>query len=417
MEYINKNRLLSNAQFGFRKGSATQDAVLALQNYILNSFENKKKAACIYFDLTRAFDTVDHTLLINKMYKYGVRGPALNWISTYLENRFQRVKLQHGSKSFISNPRFVSSGVPQGSILGPLLFVIFINDIELSTRSMFTSLYADDSTFGVHANSIPDLSVKSSEAVRSMQSYCRESGLKLNSIKTNLMCFSLRQIDRSLLVKIDNESIKQSNVVNYLGVTIDSSLSWVQHIDCLSNKLSKHCFVIWQLRNFVNKDILKMYYFGHIQSILSYCIVCWGNCNRINEVLIVQKKIIRTILFKSCRSSCRSLFVELGILTVVSLYILNCVVYIKSHINNFKSRTDTCLSAGYDLRENLNLNIPTHTLSCVSKGPNIIMIKLYNKLPVSIRKINILQIFKNRVKSLLLSKSFYSIEEYFDFTF
>lgn len=112
--------------------------------------------------------------------------------------------------------------------------------------------------------------------------------------------------------------------------------------------------------------------------------------------------------FKSPRHSCRLLFRELGLLTAPSLYILNCVSYIKEHLDEFIGRSDSC----HNLRENNNLNIPVHTLSIVAKGPNLVSIKLYNKLPLLIKKNNVIHLFKREVKSLLLKYSFYSVDEY-----
>lgn len=407
-DFIIKQNLLSTYQFGFRKGLSTKDAVLSLHNYILDNFENKRKSACLFFDLTRAFDTVDHKLLLSKLRNCGIRGPALSWIESYLRDRTQSVVLRDAGKIISSNYLEISTGVPQGSILGPLLFILFIDNIALHIDDVFVSLFADDSTIAVNSNDIDELSLKASNTIRSMQNYCESTGLALNNVKTDLLLFSTRKPDYSLFVKIDNCTVKQSNSVKFLGVYMDSLLNWGTQVDFVINKLSTHCFVIWQLRSFVNIHILKMYYFAHVQSCLNYCIICWGNCSRFSEVFTLQKKIVRTMSFKPPRHSCRLLFRELGILTAPSLYILNCVLYIKEHYDQFNSRNDT----PHNLRDNHNLNIPVHTLSIVAKGPKLMSVKLFNKLPFHIKKINVIQLFKKEAKSLLLKHSFYSVDEY-----
>lgn len=408
-EFIIKQNLLSERQFGFRKGLATKDAVLSLYNYILDNFENRSKTACLFFDLTRAFDTVDHNLLLNKLFNYGIRGPALSWIKSYLSGRTQSVVIKDVVKTHKSSPLNVSTGVPQGSILGPLLFLIFINNITQHMTDVVITLFADDSTMAVDSSSINELSFKASRLAKTMQNYCATSGLFLNNSKTDLLVFSTTKLDYSLLVKMDNSCVKLNNTVKFLGVYMDPLLKWGAHIDYVVGKLATHCFVIWQLRRSVTLHILKMYYFSHIQSCLNYCNICWGNCSRSSEVFTLQKKIVRTMLFKPPRYSCKSFFIELGILTVPCLYILNCVLYIREHPDQFKGRISP---NGINLRPNYNLNIPGHTLSSVAKGPKLMAIKLFNKLPTQIKMINVVQLFKKEVKSLLLKNAFYSVEEY-----
>ena len=410
-DFIIKGNLFSKYQFGFRKGLSTKDAVLSLYNYILDNFENNTKSACLFFDLTRAFDTVDHKLLLDKLGNYGIRGPALTWIESYLRERTQSVVLRVAGKTILSNDRKVSTGVPQGSILGPLLFILFIDNIALHIEDVFISLFADDSTIAVNSSDINELSLKASNTIRSMQNFCESTGLALNNVKTDLLFFTTKKPDYNLLVKINNRSVKQNNSVKFLGVYMDSLLNWGTHVDFLNHKLSTHCFVIWQLRSFVNIHILKMYYFAHIQSCLNYCIICWGNCPRFSEVFTLQKKIVRTMSFKPPRYSCRLLFRELGILTAPSLYILNCVLHVKEHFDQFNNRNNT----SHNLRDTHNLNIPVHTLAIVAKGPKLMSVKLYNKLPTHIKKINVIHLFKREVKSLLLKHSFYSVQEYFGF--
>lgn len=366
----------------------------------------------MFFDLSRAFDTINHTLLLDTLEHYGIRGTALSWIESYLNGRTQFVAIKGPGNISTSSPLAVSTGVPQGSILGPLLFIIFINHIGCNLENVFISLFADDTTIAIDSNAIDELSYKATATVKTMQNYCKSMGLALNNLKTDLLLFSTRTTDYSLLVKYDNRSITQSNHVKFLGVYIDSLLNWGNHIDHLIKKISAQCFVIWQLRSFINIHILKMYYFAHVQSQLSYCIICWGNCSRFNEVFILQKKIIRTMSFKPPQYSCRKLFSELGILTAPALYILHSVLHVKNNLAHFNSRHDTCISSGHNLRENYSLDIPPHSLSILAKSHKVTPIKLFNKLPLNIKRINVIHLFKKEVKSLLLKFSFYSVEEY-----
>lgn len=210
-----------NNQFGFRSSYSTQDAILSLYNFILRTFENKEKCACVFFDLTRAFETVDHNLLVDKLENYGIRGPALSWIKTYLSNRSQKVSLTLNNKVYNSDFKNVSTGVPQGSVLGPLLFIIFINDIEVHMKGSFTSIFADDTATADSDNDLRMLVSKTNDTVSLMHQYCSHNGLNLNLHKTNVLTLSTKPLDFSLLIKMENKSIAQYNTVKYLGLQID----------------------------------------------------------------------------------------------------------------------------------------------------------------------------------------------------
>ena len=145
---------------------------------------------------------------------------------------------------------------------------------------------------------------------------------------------------------------------------------------------------------------------------LNYCIICWGNSSRIGELFILQKKIVRTMTFKDARYSCRNLFSELGILTIACLYILNCVCYLKNNRDKFvTNRTEI---NNYSLRPTYNIDIPHHRLSLVANGPLVMSMKLFNKLPWSLKTLTSNRVFKNTVKIMLLKYSFYSVSEYFN---
>lgn len=408
--FLNKHNILKENQFGFREKHSTQDAVLALYKFLLNNIEQKNKTACIYFDMTRAFDTVNHQLLLQKLESYGIRGAPLSWVASYLNERSQKVIIKDTNSSYYSDSKIVTTGVPQGSTLGPLLFIIFINDLASCFNEYFTSLFADDACVAVTANCVDDLAQKANDAAKRMQDYCTNNGLVLNASKTDLVSFSATDLNYSLLLRIDGQSIKDNNAVKFLGVQLDELLKWGDHIVYLSHRLETQSYVIWKLRNYVSLNILKIYYYAHVNSILNYCIVCWGNSNRLAELLILQKKIIRTILFKKITCSCRNLFKELEILTIPSMYILACAVLIKSNKLNAVRFTDRNIS--HDLRHTSNILLPQHNLSLVANSPFIMSIKIYNHLPCHLKQIDRLPLFKNKLKKLLLNHSFYSVEEY-----
>lgn len=366
----------------------------------------------MYLDLSRAFDTVNHAMLLKKLEHYGVRGLALNWIRSYLCNRLQKVVIREENRHAISDNRIVPLGVPQGSILGPTLFIIFINDLKSYFNTSCLSLFADDTTVGFQAENINQLSQKGKECVKNMSEYCDRNALSLNVSKTEMISFSILQSNFSLYVPLNGKSITDKLTVTSLGVSVDRNLNWDSHVSILCRKLATQNYVIYNLREFVGLDILKIYYFGQVYPILNYSIICWGNCSTIYNLLIAQKRIIRSMLFKSRLQSCRKLFNELGILTVVSMYILACVTYVKIHPDEFSQYSDRQI--GYNLRNQNNILFPQHHLTKSANSPIVLAPRLFNHLPARVKQIDSIPIFKRIVRRMLLANSFYNLQEYFE---
>lgn len=410
IKFINNNNIFYKYQFGFRKGLSTQDAMVSFINYILEQLDKNQKVVGIFFDFTRAFDMVDHSILLKKIYNYGIRGPAYNWLCSYLSNRTQKVILKSGAKEYHSDLRSLRVGVPQGSTLGPLLFLLFINDINKTLNFGHVSLFADDTAAVASDNDFKSLSQKASMCTKNMENYCNNNGLLLNTSKSQLISFTTRENNCSLLVKTSSKSLIQSPAVKFLGIEIDCNLSWFPQIEIVLKKLSMSCFALWQMRKLVNKQTLLAYYYAYVNSILSYGIITWGNSTRITDVLIMQKRIIRTICFKPITHSCRDLFKQLNILTVISVYIFNCVMYVKSNIENF---TQTLEATQYNLRHGSHIRLPPHKLSLLSNSSYVMPARLFNNLPMRIKNIENINRFKKSLKSLLLEHSFYTVHEYF----
>ena len=238
LSFLLKYNILYDHQYGFIPGKITTHAILSLVDYLINSFEDNKLTCGILLDISKAFDTIDHNILLSKHYKYGIRGNTLNWFMNYLSNRYQFVSIYNTSSSFLR----IECGVSQGSILGPILFPSYINDLpRVSTKLKFL-LYAGDTNIlceNTDANAI--IKTINIEMPQIME-WLKSNKLHINVNKTVAMLFHTRQkrfnIDETSIV-IDGNIIPFTTNTMFLGINIDNNLTWKAHINHITKKISK----------------------------------------------------------------------------------------------------------------------------------------------------------------------------------
>ena len=293
--YFDHFDLFSNAQYGFRKRLSTKKALIDATQYIYNNLDKGETVISFFLDFKKAFDCVDHVILLNKLSSYGVRGVALQWFKSYLSNRQQYVFLNGKS----SELREVRCGVPQGSILGPLLFLVFINDFPKCSNFFKFNLFADDSTLSC---SFKDSSPENihyilSNEIELINSWLLLNKIAINSEKSNFIVFSYRKNISISPVPFGNCFINQTSNTKFLGIIIDKNLKFVSHIEFLCKKVSKTVGILHRVKEFLPSVILKTIYNTLVYPYLNYGIETWYGAPQYarDSVNVLQKKAIRAI--------------------------------------------------------------------------------------------------------------------------
>lgn len=389
-KFFEGNNILNPSQYGFRRNFSAVQAVSAVVKDVVEGFEEGKFTAVALCDLSKAFDCISHDLLLKKLEIYGFRGLPFSFIQSYLCERYQCVEVDGVLSDLIA----IKHGVPQGSVLGPLLFVIYINDLYFNLLPERCYLYADDTSLLCTGTDKTDLLIQLDLFLAKAESWFTAHQLKLNKTKTQKIVFT------------SNNRVSVGNSVKLLGVTLDDTLTWSSHIDILSRRLSSVIFLLRKLKPMVDTKTLKDVYFSLFQSLVSYGLTLWGNAVGAIKIFILQKKAVRILAGVGCRDHCGPIFVSLQIMTFYSLFIYQTLTDIHKNINNFPLQSD---NHHYETRSANLLQIPRYRLNkSVSNQPNI---GLYNRLPTVIKQLN-LDLFKKKLKSHLLAHSFYSIEKF-----
>ena len=339
-------------------------------------------------------------------------------MKSYLGDRYQRVLIKNTSyKNYLSDGEKVKLGVPQGSILGLLLFLLYINDLpgsinNLSNLSKLT-LFAEDSNIIFTRPNPTEFEEEINKVFEKIIIWFQINLLLLNLNKTYYIQF-LSKTNYAVNVNISHKTNRISNVcyTNFLGLMLDSTLSWKPHTDQLISKLNSACYVINSLKSLILLETIRMIYFASVNSIISYGIIFWSNSNYSNTIFKLQKTVIRIMMNAGSRESCRELFKKLNILPLHSKYILSLLLFVVKNINMFKFNS---MVHSVNTRQCSDLYLPSVHLTKVQKRVYHSGIKVFNCLPTGIKGLSgDVRKFKSALKRFPLEGSFYTIQEYFD---
>ena len=287
-EFIDKHDLIVNSQYGFRANRSTSSALLELVEDITTALDKNKYTVGVFIDLRKAFDTIDHTLLLKKLEHYGIRGIVNKWLCSYLSKRKQYVEIDQESSNLLD----VLCGVPQGSVLGPLLFLLYINDICNVSKLLKLILFADDTNLFRSGLNLEELCKEISNELSKLNKWFKVNKLSLNVSKTNFMIFAGRKKCIDAKIYIDNFGIELVHTTKFLGIIIDDKLNWKPHVSTVSSKLSKCFFVLYKSSKILDILSLKTLYCSLFLPYLSYCCEVWGTTYKttVGKLEVLQKK-------------------------------------------------------------------------------------------------------------------------------
>ena len=410
--FFTKFNILNSSQFGFREGHSTTLALSEFVESALSSFDEGNAVCAILLDLSKAFDCVDRKILLNKLEYYGIRGKMHKLLESYLTERKQFVDFA----GYVSTCESIEVGVPQGSVLGPLLFLIYINNLQNRTTLKVLN-FADDTLLytTLKKNTYKRDNAYINSQLENISIWLMDNRLKLNVNKTRYMLFHSGKIDIwkniNLDIKIGNSTIKKVNNYKYLGVTIDSNLKWSEHIEALKTKLLRTIGILYKTRYYLNQNSLYYIFNSLLMSHVRYGLLCWGRASRtkITEINKLINRAIRCIHFKNWNENISSIKIEKKILDVENMFKYELGVFMHKFNRgilpiNFKPYfTSVNKIHNHSTRfSETNYYFPRVNNLYGSKSLSYLGCKVWEEIPKNLKEQNYLRAFQSGLKNVLL---------------
>ena len=409
-DFLNKFEMLYEYQFGFRKGFSTNYALTEILENLRLDLEAGNFVIGTYLDLSKAFDTVNHDILLYKLNYYGVRGHVQKWFASYLKNRTQ---ITYCNKTY-SHEENIKIGVPQGSVLGPLLFIIYMNDIHNCVKNARIRLFADDTNMFISHKNLKTAKNYTETALQNLKQWLVHNHLSLNIDKTCFNIFGGRKNSEYIQeIKVGPCCIKRVTCTRYLGVYIDEGLTWREHIKQVCNKLVKLCSAFHLLSRYIDIDMAKQIYFAYVYPHINYCIEAYGSaCSSVlKRVQIMQNKLLKILCCKNYRYSSTQLHKDLHLLSVKEIYEYSVLCFV------YKQRNDLLPNIFQDFfqlncernparqtRQSNNIHVIKFKSNIVKNSMKVVGANYWNNITNELRKARTLNIFKKHCKELIMSR-------------
>ena len=415
--FLNDTNQLYQSQYGFRSGHSCESAICELVGTIAKNQEEGLHTIGLFIDLSKAFATLDHKILLQKLYKYGIRGICLDWFNSYLEKREMRSKCTVNDNLAYSNYYDMGYGTPQGSCLGPLLFLVFINDIHTSITFSSTILFADDTTLLHSHRNLRYLKWCIEEDLKNLMDWFKANQLTMNMDKTEFVLFSKNNSQSETIdLDLDGIVLKSTTNVKFLGLWIDNKLTWKKHLGVLLVKLKQNTNLLKLGNKFLTKRVKKHVYYAHLYSHIIYGLVLWGNMldqTSLNKIQTCMNKCFTLITHKEAT---KSNFKEERFLTLAQLIKLENSKFgyklyhnqlptkLQSLVVTDSKKKDLTKRHKYQTRSKKTLNFPQATTKMYHTSYLFQSLKEYNDIKLSDRNAKNIHCFATqRKKSLLMA--------------
>jgi Reverse transcriptase (RNA-dependent DNA polymerase) len=414
-EYFEKNNLFYQNQFGFRKNRSCESALQLLLSKWRTAINNKKFVLTVMLDLKRAFETINRPMLIDKLKCYNIGGVVIKWLKSYLTGRSQIVKLEDE----LSDELQCNIGVPQGSVLGPLLFIIYMNEINKVVRFVDINLFADDTLVCIEGDNFEDAKQKLNQDLKSLTEWFSNNKLKLNASKSMLMLITsskkksvnLLSNHQNLKIELDGQELKFSECVKYLGVKVDYLLNFSEHIKYTASKIAKKIGYTSRINRFLTKWTKTIIYNTIVAPHYEYCSTLFLDANKkdLDVLQKLQNRAMRSILRCDWYTHSKDMLERLNWLSVKQKIEYKVLLFIHQVI---KDKSNGIFNGMYKMNNEIHQHATRsatnfHMYNQINKsGQKSILcngFKLYNKIPEDLKSMNLMK-FKKEIRNYVKNK-------------
>lgn len=386
LSFVKKHKILSKMQYGFMKKIGTKDALSYLTNLIYDKLDKSMPIAVTFLDLAKAFDTVNHDILINKLHCYGIRGKAQFLISSYLCNRYQRVKINN----CVSDYTRIDIGVPQGTVLGPLLFILYVNDLLLSLPNDTIISFADDTAVISTDKKWDVVESKMNNYLNKIYNWLTLNKLSLNIEKSVFMSFKTGDYGNNethnINVTIDGRKLLRVESHKYLGIIFDYKMQWKNHIEYIINKTKYLIFIFYKISKLMTTETLRMIYYALFHSVITYGIIAWGGAYAKNLILLQnhQNRILKII-------NKNNFIVDKNPLNIKQTYTFECLKFHYTELSSIYLNSNS-------ITRNKSIIVPRRFKSIGGKSNYVKATSIFNVLPLELKIINNVNARKIKLK-------------------